>query len=83
MKIQPEHNLLLKWLILTGLIGFSAIVAWNEGVISSLYSVDKSHISMAITLIYLLVTLHCAQRIYTILRRSYYVGYFFLRFFVL
>lgn len=66
MKIQPEHNLLLKWLILTGLIGFSAIVAWNEGVISSLYSVDKSHISMAITLIYLLVTLHCAQRIYTI-----------------
>ena len=66
MKEQIEHNLLLKWLILTGLIGFSVIVAWNEGVILLLYSVDKSHISIAITLIYLLVTIHCALRIYTI-----------------
>ena len=66
MKEQPEHNLLLKWLTLTGLIIFSVIAAWNEGVISLLYSVDKSHISIAITLIYLLVSLHCARRIYTI-----------------
>ncbi len=66
MKEQIEHNLLLKWLILTGLISFSVIAAWNEGVILLLYSVDKSHISIAITLIYLLVTIHCALRIYTI-----------------
>ena len=66
MKEQPEHSLLLKWLILTGFIFFTAITAWNEGVILLLYTVDKSHISMAITLIYLLVTLHCARRIYTI-----------------
>ena len=66
MREQPEHSLLLKWLILTGLILFSVVTAWNEGIISLLYDVDKSHISMAITLIYLLVTLHCARRIYTI-----------------
>ena len=66
MKEQPEHSLLLKWLILTGFIFFTIIVAWNEGVILLLYTVDKSHISMAITLIYLLVTLHCARRIYII-----------------
>ena len=66
MKEQSEHNLLLKWLILTGLITFSVVAAWNEGVISLLFSVDKSRISIAITLIYLLVTLHCARRIYTI-----------------
>ncbi len=66
MKEQIEHNLLLKWLILTGLISFSVIAAWNVGVIFLLYSVDKSHISIAITLIYLLVTIHCALRIYTI-----------------
>ena len=66
MREQPEHSLLLKWLILTGLILFSVITAWNEGIISLLYDDDKSHISMAITLIYLLVTLHCARRIYTI-----------------
>jgi len=66
MKEQPEHSLLLKWLILTGFIFFTIIAAWNEGVILLLYTVDKSHISMAITLIYLIVTLHCARRIYTI-----------------
>ncbi len=66
MKDQLEHNLLLKWLTLTGLIVFSVVVAWNEGVIGMLYAVDKSNISMAITLIYLLVTIHCARRIYTI-----------------
>jgi len=66
MNENSEHNLLLKWLILTGFISFSVVAAWNEGVISLLYSVDKSHISMAITLIYILVTLHCARRIYTI-----------------
>ena len=49
MKEQPEHSLLLKWLTLTGFIFFTIIVAWNEGVILLLYTVDKSHISMAIT----------------------------------
>ena len=63
---EPEHILLLKWLILTGLIIFTVIVAWHEGVILMLYSVDKSHISMAISLVYILVTIHCAKRIYAI-----------------
>ena len=64
MKEQPEHSLLLRWLILTGLIGFSLVVAWNEGIIILLFSVDKSRISWIIALVYLLVTLHCARRIY-------------------
>ena len=29
MKEQPEHSLLLKWLILTGFIFFTIIAAWN------------------------------------------------------
>ena len=66
MKEQPEHSLLLRWLILTGLICFALIVAWNEEIISLLFSVDKSKISWAIALIYILVTLHCANRIYTL-----------------
>ena len=45
---------------------FTVIVAWHEGVILMLYSVDKSHISMAISLVYILVTIHCAKRIYAI-----------------
>ena len=66
MKEHPEHSLLLRWLILTGLIAFALIVAWNEDVISSLFSVDQSNICWVIALAYLLVTLHCARRIYNL-----------------
>ncbi|MBL1142365.1 MAG: hypothetical protein HND53_10075 [Proteobacteria bacterium] len=66
MKEQPEHSLLLKWLILTGLIAFSIIIAWNEGVFSLLFNIDKSRIASVIALIYLLVTLHCARLTYII-----------------
>jgi flagellar motor component MotA len=66
MKEQPEHSLLLKWLILTGLIAFSIIIAWNEGVFSLLFNIDKSRIASVIALIYFLVTIHCARLTYLI-----------------
>lgn len=66
MKEQPEHSLLLRWLILTGLIAFSIIVAWQEDVITLLFTVDKSRICWAVALAYLLVTIHCANRVYTL-----------------
>lgn len=66
MKEQPEHSLLLRWLILTGLIAFALIIAWDKDVISLLFSVDQSKICWVIALAYLLVTLHCAGRIYTL-----------------
>ena len=65
MKKQPEHSLLLKWLILTGLISFAFIIAWDEDVFSLLFNIDKSRIASVIALIYTLVTLHCAKLIYT------------------
>jgi len=66
MKEQPEHSLLLRWLILTGLIIFSVVISWNEGVISLLFGIDQSRISWLIVLIYFMVTLHCAKLIYSI-----------------
>jgi flagellar motor component MotA len=66
MKEQPEHSLLLKWLILTGLIAFAVIIAWNEGIFALLFNIDKSRIASVIALIYLLVTLHCAKLTYII-----------------
>jgi flagellar motor component MotA len=66
MKEQPEHSLLLKWLILTGLIVFSVIIAWNEGVFAQLFGIDKSHISLVIVLVYILITFHCAKLTFTI-----------------
>ena len=66
MKEQPEHSLLLRWLILTGLIAFALIIAWDKDIISLLFSVDQSKICWVIALAYLLVTLHCSGRIYTL-----------------
>ncbi len=65
MKKQPEHILFLKWLTLTGLIVFAVVVAWDQDIISLLFYVDKSRISWAIALVYVLVTLHCAKLIYS------------------
>ena len=66
MKEQPEHSLLLRWLILTGLIAFSFIVSWHQEIIGRLFQVDRSRISWLIALIYFLATLHCAKRVYAI-----------------
>ena len=66
MRNTPEHALLLRWLILTGLIAFALIIAWYEHIIQLLFVVDKSKISWAIASIYILVTLHCARRIFIV-----------------
>ncbi len=66
MKEKPEHHLLLQWLMLTGIVVFAVIVAWHENLFTILFSVDKSRICWVITLVYLLVTLHCAARVYKI-----------------
>lgn len=68
MKKGP-HHLLLSWLILTGLIIFGLFISWEVGVLSQLYYGDKSNISLAITLIYILITLHCARRVWIISRQ--------------
>lgn len=59
---RSEHHLLLVWLIFTGVILFGFIVAWNEGLISNLIAGDRSKISFAIGLLYVIGTVHCAAR---------------------
>lgn len=63
---KPDHLLLLTWLIMTGVIIFSLIIAWQEDILLMLYATDTSRISLLITLIYFLVTIHCAKRIYNL-----------------
>lgn len=63
---NPQHHLFLLWLILTGLILFAAFVLWREGLLRLLYATDKSYICYALTLLYLLITLHAARRTYLI-----------------
>ena len=54
------------WLIFTGVIIFTLIVSWHENLLAILYSSDRSKISWAISLLYVMVTLHCAKRVYYI-----------------
>ncbi len=58
-----EAHLLLSWLILIGLVGFGLIVAWNEGYLELLFAGDRSHISIVISLIFILASIHAAIRI--------------------
>lgn len=60
---RGPHHLLLVWTIFTGIVVFSLFVAWQEGVILALFAGDKSKISFAITLLFLVMTAHCARRI--------------------
>ena len=64
MRFQgQEHYLLLVWLMITGLIIFGFVVCWDQGLISALISGDKSRISLVIALLYVIGSLHAAQRI--------------------
>ena len=63
---KSEHHLLLVWLIFTGLVIFLVTIGWQENIFSVLYDTDRSRISLAITILYLFVTLHCGNRIFVI-----------------
>lgn len=60
---EHEHWLMLLWLSINGLIAFGLIVSWNEGFLQTLLTHDKSRISLAIGLLYIIGTAHCARRI--------------------
>lgn len=60
---RGEHHLLLTWLVFTGTLVFALFVGWQEDLLPQLYETDRSRISFAITLIYILITAHCANRI--------------------
>lgn len=68
---KGQHHLLLIWLIFTGVIIFTLTVAWQENLLAILYSSDRSKISWAISLLYVMITLHCAKRIYYISNQIY------------
>jgi len=63
---KGQHHLLLSWLVFTGAVVFALLVAWNEGVLTLLYMGDKSRISWAITLLFIIVTFHVMRRVWVI-----------------
>ena len=60
--IKGPHHLLLLWMILTGLILFALFVTWHEHYLQLMFIGDKSRISWGISLLYIVLSLHCAKR---------------------
>jgi len=63
---KHEHHLFLVWLIFTGIVFFLSVLAWQQGVLYLLFTTDRSRISVAISLLYFCVTIHCAMRVFHI-----------------
>ena len=63
---KGEHHLLLVWLMLISLIGFALFLAVKEKVLLLLYLGDSSKLSWVITLMFIIITVYCARRVWFI-----------------
>ena len=63
---KGEHHLLLVWLMLVSLIGFALFLALEEKVLLLLYLGDSSKLSWVITLMFIIITIYCARRVWFI-----------------
>ena len=63
---KGEHHLLLVWLTLLSLIGFALFVALHERVLLLLYLSDNSKLSWVISLMFVIITIYCARRVWFI-----------------
>ena len=61
--VERHHQLLLKWMILAAVAAFAFFVAASFGLVGQVFAVDRTYISLAITLLFLLTSLHCMTRI--------------------
>ncbi|MCB1773382.1 MAG: MotA/TolQ/ExbB proton channel family protein [Gammaproteobacteria bacterium] len=59
---QPRYGLFLRWLVIAGLIGFGAWVAWDLHLLQRLILADQTRIGLLITVIFVIGSLHCAIR---------------------
>ncbi|MFP6757052.1 MAG: hypothetical protein VCC99_02375, partial [Alphaproteobacteria bacterium] len=61
--IEKHHQLLLKWMVLTAVAIFAFFVAASFGLVAEVLTVDRTYISLAITLLFVITSLHCMIRI--------------------
>ena len=59
---RSEHHLLLVWLLFSGIVVFTVVVSYREGWLWAVFVYDKSKICIAIGLLYVVATFHCARR---------------------
>jgi hypothetical protein len=56
--VNSEHILLLKGLVLLAVVGFAFVGAWHYGLLDDVWRQDRTGISVAITLVFLVATGH-------------------------
>ena len=65
---KGEHHLFLVWLMLISLVGFALFLALHEKLLLLLYLGDSSKLSWVISLLFVIITLYCARRVWFISR---------------
>ena len=55
-----DYALLLKWMVLAGVAIVAFIAVWQFGLLAEMLRSDRSYISLAITLLFLGTSVHCA-----------------------
>lgn len=55
-----DYVLLLKWLVLAGVAVVAFVAVWRFGLLAEMLRSDRSYISLAITLLFLGTSVHCA-----------------------
>ena len=72
--IERHHQLVLKWLLLTGVVIFVFSLAAYYGLVSRVMNTDRSYISIGITVLYILTTLHCMVQSWFVSRQLNIAG---------
>ena len=62
MFARYKWQLVLYWLMLSGLIVFGIFVCWDSGLVTVLIQTDQSKISFVIAFVFLVGTFHCYTR---------------------
>ncbi len=72
--IERHHQLILKWLLLTGVVVFIFVLAAHYGLVARVVNTDRSYISSGITVLYILTTLHCMVQSWFVSRQLNIAG---------
>ncbi len=73
-RIEAHHQLLLKWMVMAAVAGFAFFIAAAYGLVEEVFSVDRTYISLTITLLFLLTSIHCLLRTVFISRQLHVAG---------
>src|SRR5215831_21170853 len=65
-----ERDVLLIWMIFTGLSIFAAVLLWRYGLIHLMVSSDRTYISSVIAVLYVVTCVHCFWRTRAIAREA-------------